>query len=121
MPQFSRLLHGSSDVPASLSRLKNETVTHACCLAHTVPRHLADVCYVSTMQVTPGALDGLPTLAVTCEVRGGFLQLIGEQTEGQRGEVTCPGELGRRATITKHQGRHGLHSKKFIPEIGSGG
>ena len=61
------------------------TVTRRCCPSHAVTRQLADIYYVSTVQVTADASEGLLTLAVTCEVRGGFLQFI-----GQRGEVTLP-------------------------------
>ena len=56
------------------------------CLSHVVTQRLADT-YASATQATPGILEGLLTLIVTCEVRCGFPHLIREQTEGWRGEM----------------------------------
>lgn len=56
------------------------------CLSHVVTQRLADT-YASATQATPGTLEGLLTLIVTCEVRYGFPHFIGGQTEGWRGEV----------------------------------
>lgn len=87
-------------MPASLSHLKNGTVTHVCRLSHTAAEHLADIYYVSAMQVTLGAFDGA-------------LQLIGEQTEGQ--SASSPGPPSQTTTD------FGLNNKEVILEVGSSG